>query len=158
MPAAPATTPVDGSASRCSPGAKDAGGAAVAHRLHARDQLILVVCAAHAKPQNRVQAGGERRGERHRDAGEPDQLARVQTDRAGDGARTQQRHGHGVHRGDERTESCVDDAGRDEQLEGVTRDPEHVEQERDRGIDVAEHDEQAGAHQLQVASPAAPPF
>ena len=71
---------------------------------------------------------------------------------AGERAGAEQRHRHGVRGGHQRAEPRVDDAGGHEQVKRVGRDAEQVEQERDRGVDVAEHHEQAGPGQLRVVA------
>ena len=59
-----------------------------------------------------------------------------------DRARAEQRDRQRVHGREQRAEPRVDDAGGEEQLERVGRNPEQVQQERNRGVDVAEQRQQ----------------
>ena len=68
----------------------------------------------------------------------------------GGGAGGEQRHRHRVHRGDERSDARVDDAGGEKQLERVGRNPEEIEQERHRRREAAEEAEEPGERQLRV--------
>ena len=75
----------------------------------------------------------------------------VELDPAGDEAGAEDGHHQRVHGRGHGPEAAVEDAGDDEELEEVGRDPREVEQERDRGVDAPEDREEPGAREGGVA-------
>jgi len=61
-------------------------------------------------------------------------------------------HSQSVHGGHERAEACVDYTAGDEELEGIGRNPEHIEEKRDRDVDAPEERHQPRQRQLRVLS------
>ena len=87
-------------------------------------------------------------GRQHqRDHREAEQLASVERQRASDRARSEHGDRQRVHRGQQGAESRVDDARGHEQAERVGGNAQQVQQERDRGVHVAEHGQQPGARE-----------
>ena len=122
-----------------------------AHGLHRlRQHLVL--------PVGRVQDRLEERSRtpQHREGGDdgghdvPEDASRPPGEDAGHGTRDEQCDRHRVDRSKQRSESRVDHAGGEEQLERVGGDAEQVEQERDGRVETAEERDDAGECEARV--------
>ncbi len=122
-------------------------GAIVNKILHELGPLELL--GQHAGEQD-AQAADGCGGEHHRHDGEPYEAAGLQPQPSGDGGAGQEGDRHRVQRREERAEPPVDDAGCEEQLEGVGRDAEQVQHERDGRVQAAEEGQEPREGQARV--------
>ena len=107
-----------------------------------------------------VEDGGEQeaepadrsRNQQQRHDAESKHPAEVESHAARERQRTEDCHGDRVHRGNERPEPRVDDAGCQEELKRIRRQVEQVQKERDRAVQTAEERQQPRAKELRVVA------
>ena len=121
-------------------------------RLHPIDDFRSTEFLAHDRRERRPQPDDDAGRQQHGDQHEPPDANGVELDAARDGGAAEQRDRDRVHRGQQRAEPRVDDAGREEQLEGVGRDAERVEQERHRRVQAAEERQEAGEREPRIVA------
>jgi hypothetical protein len=118
--------------------------------MHAVDQFL----SRERRLQRRIEHDSQSTKRRHRqcqrDHDVPCQAHSAKAQSADDSGAAQQRDAHGVEPRKESSETYVDDAGSEKQLEPVGRDAEQVEQERHCNSETAEERKQTRQREVRI--------